>query len=589
MNGVRLERLLDGIDGVLVDRLDPGGPGPLVTGIAILDPEDDSRDHHDELVLIIGARGRGALPLVRAAAAGGAAAVAVKGDGALSEDDGSENGGPGLGGTGLASAGAARGGAVSGGAVSGAAVRTAVLAVRPGVRWDQLVMLLRERLDVGELGADPDGRPGGPGPEGNDLFALAEHTAVATGGIVSIEDAGNRVLAYSRSDDDVDELRRLSILGWRGPESYLRMLRDWGVFDRLRATEQVVRVEEHPEFGIRPRLAVGIRAGARYLGTIWAQQRVTPFAPRAEEALTGAARLAAVEIVHRRTGSELGGSSRRGLLAELLTGSANTDLVAGRLGLDPASSALVIGFAAPPDGPARGPAVPEPPGQEQPAQDSPARELRREETLGLVALYASAHHRLALAGTVGDRVYAVLPGAGDRTPVGTWVRDAVELLRSSTGTRVCAGIGLEAPALAGLAEARSEADRVLDALLRPGARSGDRTHATIGELRAEVLLAEVLDLLDGRPELRHPGLESVAAYDARHGAELAASVLAHLDALGDVRAAAAALKVHPNTLRYRVRRVRELAGIDLDDPRERLACHLQLMALSRRTTHSGAG
>lgn len=553
MNGVRLDRLLDGIDGVLVDRLDVRDrPGPVVGGIAILDPDDDSRHHHDELVLIIGVRGRGALPLVKAAVAGGAVVVAVKG----------EETGP-----------AARSGAIAGEAPDGtgaelasvvSATGTTVLTVRPGVRWDQLVMLLRERLDVGDLTGDLRGdAAGGPGPAGNDLFALAEHTAVATGGIVSIEDAGNRVLAYSRSDDDVDELRRLSILGWRGPESYLRMLREWGVFDRLRATEQVVWVEEHPEFGIRPRLAVGIRAGARYLGTIWAQQRATPFTPRAREALVGAARLAAVEIVHRRTGSELGGGTRRDLLTELLTGTANTDLVVGRLGLDPTSSALVIGFGG------------------ADARGTPARELRRQEALGLVAVYASAHHPQALTGSVGDRVYAVLPGAGARTPVDSWVRDAVELLRSATGTRVCAGIGLPAPALACLAEARSEADRVLDALLRPGSPSNERTHATIGELRAEVLLAEVLDLLGGRPELRHPGLASVADYDREHGAELVDSMLAHLDALGDVRAAATALNVHPNTLRYRLRRARELSGIDLDDPRERLACHLQLMLLAR--------
>lgn len=556
MDGVRLGRLLDGIEGALVDRPGVTGPGPLVTGIAILDPDDDSRDHHHELVLIIGARGRGALPLVNTAVRGGAAAVAVKGD-------------------------------------PGAAATEGLVVVRPEVRWDHLVTLLRERLDVGDPGGDRQDGSGGPGPEGNDLFALAEHTAVVTGGIVSIEDAGNRVLAYSRSADDVDELRRLSILGWRGPETYLRMLRDWGVFDRLRATEQVVRVEEHPEFGIRPRLAVGIRAGARYLGTIWAQQRSAPFAPRAEEALIGAARLAAVEIVHRRTGSGLGAGSRRELLAELLTGSANTDLVAGRLGLDPASSALVIGFGAAPSRDLASPgeqsrgtsrAVPS---RDSPRRDTPVRELRTAESLGLVAVYASAHHRGALAGSVGERVYAVLPGAGERIAVGSWVADAVEMLRSATGTRVCAGIGLPAPTLAGLPEARSEADRVIDALLRPRTRPDGRTHATIGDLRAEVLLADVLEVLDGRPELSHPGLEAVAAYDAGRDAGLATSVLAYLDALGDVRAAARTLNVHPNTLRYRIRRTRELSGIDLDDARERLACHLQLMLLAQRAASRG--
>lgn len=542
MHGVPLDRLLDGIDGVLVDQFCPDTaplvPMPLVTGLAILDPDDDLRDHHDELVLVIGVRGRESMPLLRAAAGSGAVAVAVKGD-----DLGARAG----------------------------TVGVPLLVVRPEVRWDQLALLLGERLDAAEL-------PHHPGP-GNDLYALAENTAVATGGIVSIEDVGNRMLAYSRSDDcAIDELRRLSILGWQGPEPYLRMLREWGVFDRLRAGEQVVHVEEHPEIGVRPRLAVGIRAGARYLGTIWVQQRATPFAPRAEEALVGAARLAAAEILRRRTGTALDRGSRQDLLADLLIGRASTDLVAGRLGLDPRCPALVVGFGVP--------ATP----------DAPARELHREQALGLVSVYATAHHRNALVGLVADRVYAVLPGDSHgvppvQAPVLSWVRHAVEVLRSSTGVGICAGIGLPAPELSGVPEARSESDRVLDALLRD-ARSGsspaDRAVATIGELRSEVLLAETLELLSGRPELSHPGVSALVAHDAERGGELVTSVLAHLDALGDVRAAATALNVHPNTLRYRLRRARELSGLDLDDPRERLACHLQLLAAARRTTPESA-
>ena len=51
---------------------------------------------------------------------------------------------------------------------------------------------------------------------------------------------------------------------------------------------------------------------------------------------------------------------------------------------------------------------------------------------------------------------------------------------------------------------------------------------------------------------------------------------ANLDALGDVRLAADLVGVHPNTFRYRLRRLGALAGIDLDDPVERLVAHLQL-------------
>jgi DNA-binding PucR family transcriptional regulator len=54
------------------------------------------------------------------------------------------------------------------------------------------------------------------------------------------------------------------------------------------------------------------------------------------------------------------------------------------------------------------------------------------------------------------------------------------------------------------------------------------------------------------------------------------SVRAYLDAFGDVRTAAGELHVHPNTLRYRLRRARELTGLDLGDQSTRLVVALAL-------------
>ncbi|WP_037075111.1 PucR family transcriptional regulator [Pseudonocardia spinosispora] len=544
MHGTPLGQLLDGIVGTLAD-LHPMAPaeGPQILGMAILDPDDEVRDHRDELVLIIGARGREALPLLRAAARSRAAAVAVKTGPAAAVE--------------LADAADAAG--------------IALLTVGPQVRWDQLASLLRERLEAAELVARPGGGPASDS-SGETLFALAEATALVTGGIVSIEDAGNRVLGYSRSDDAVDELRRLSILGWQGPESYMRMLREWGVLDRLRDGEHVVRVDARPELGVRARLAVGIRAGSRYLGTIWVQERfapeAAPFAERAEEALIGAARLAATEILRRRTGA--GPASGGAQLVELLTGRANTDLVAGRLGLDPSAAAIVIGFG--------GPIEP----------DVPVRELQHDQLRSVVSVYATAYHRTALITVHDDRVYAVLsgvrPGAGPHDPtLRSWVRDAVEVARQQTEVIWWAGISDPVPALAELSGARTEVDRVLDALAR-SARGAHPSVAGLSELRTELLLGELLDVLAARPELGSPGVSALVADDAERGGVLVESVLAYLDALGDVRTAAAGLHVHPNTLRHRLRRAHAVSGVDLDQPRERLACHLQLLLI-----HSAGG
>ncbi len=60
--------------------------------------------------------------------------------------------------------------------------------------------------------------------------------------------------------------------------------------------------------------------------------------------------------------------------------------------------------------------------------------------------------------------------------------------------------------------------------------------------------------------------------------DYSSSVVAWLDAVGDIASAAHQLGVHPNTLRYRLRQVDELFDITLDHPDDRLSVWLQLRA-----------
>ncbi|MFI6025079.1 PucR family transcriptional regulator [Amycolatopsis magusensis] len=520
-DGPSLRQLVSAIGEPLVQLR--AGPGELpVHGLAILDPDDDPGAYRGELVLIIGARGRDALRYLRAAARRGAAAVAVKSEepDTAQLEAAADDAGIGL------------------------------LVVQPRARWDQLAALVRELLDSAALTAglrdDESDR---------DLFSLAQTVAALTGGIVSIEDAAYRLLAYSRSDDEVDELRRLTILGWKGPERYLELLREWGVYQRLRSGEEVVDLEERPELGIRRRLAVGIRAGSQHLGAIWVQQGAQPFAEQAESALLGAARMAALSMLTQR--GLPGVRSRNELITGLLDGRVSADLVAGQLGLDPAAPSVVLAFAA---------RTIEP--------DLPEHELHLAELARVVSVHLTAHRRGALVGSIGGRVYAVLPATTAATGLAERV---VDVLKRRTALTVQAGIGSTAPSLRAVVTSRAEADRVLDAV----SRTPDRAVGTIGDLRAEVLLGETLSLLETHSELHDPAVKSLVEHDTEHGTELAGSLLAYLDALGDVRAAAERLHVHPNTLRHRVRRASTIGGIDLDDPAHRVVCHLNLLLATR--------
>ncbi|MGW1681464.1 PucR family transcriptional regulator [Saccharopolyspora sp. NPDC002376] len=533
--GVPLRQLLIAVGEPLVDVLAaPRGFDVEVRDVVIVDPEEESGSGRSgDFVLVIGARGRAAVRLVRAAAREGAVAIAVKvgsdSDVRVLRDTAIDCG-------------------------------IALLGVRPEVRWERLESFARSAIDNARLTTDAD-----VGEALGDLFSLAQTVATMTDGIVSIEDTASRVLAYSRSDDEVDELRRLSILGRQGPEPYLAMLRDWGVYQRLRAGEDVVRIDERPDLGIRRRMAVGIHAGTQPLGSIWVQESTRPLSERSERALLGAARVAALQLVRQRTEATAAPRFRENLLAGLLDGRIDAQSVADNIGADATKPAVVVVFTLRPS---------------EPIADRSELELQRAEMTSLISVHASAYRRSALVTTIGSRVYVLLPDLAERSAGNSALsltREIVVAAKQHLRARVQVGVGSAVRTLDEVAGSRTEADRILDAM----------THdlhaeiATISDVRAQVVISELLTVLQGNERFRDARLTALHEHDTEHGTGLARSLLAYLETFGDVRAASDRLHVHPNTLRYRVRRAGEITGIDLANPSERLNAHLQLL-LARR-------
>jgi DNA-binding PucR family transcriptional regulator len=507
-------------------QIAPAGLDIEIRSVALLDPEDPPVAYPGELVLAIGARGRAAFPALRASGRGGAAAVAVKMDppgqaAALTE--------------------------------TAAEAGVALLSVRREARWEQVNTLARAALDE----ATPDDP--GEGAAGGDLFSLAQTTAILTGGIILIEDTANRALAYSRStdSDEVDDLRRLSILGWQGPEAYLVKLREWGVFQRLHASDDVIHIDSHPELGIRRRLAVAIRAGNRQLGTIWVQEGSTQLTERADQALLGSARVAAHHLVRRHREPSEALALTRTLSMGLLEGSTGPQPLATHLGLDANSPAVVLSFS-------------------YRAAEAAATELTRAEVTNLISVHTAARHSRALVSQVDPRIYVLLPQLRRGIDIGTlrvWAQEITDAACRHLGLSLFGSVGCIVPGLGAVPASRREADRILDAMEGGGVAN---TVAALPDVQAEVLVSEMLGLLSANPDMRDPRLTALVAHDSRHRGQLAESVLAYLNSFGDIRGAAARLHVHPNTLRYRLRRAEQLTGLDLSRPDQRLLAMLQL-------------
>ena len=439
----------------------------------------------------------------------------------------------------------------------------AVVALHAGARAEMVLSTVRSLLEGAASRLTTDAASGGePLVEESDLYGLAQRVATITGGLVSIEDDQSHLLAYSATDGAADVLRMLSILGREGPVEHLRRLRELGVYDRLRTDNAVVEVPADEAHGWRRRLVVSIqplggpdssnmakrpRADVS-LGTIWIQEGFQPLDAESESVLQGAAAIAA-RLIYRARSAPTQEALQIQRLFGIRGGGVDVPSLASALALPTSEAAAVIGIAViNGDGPA--PLI---------AELAPA-----------LRLLAGAYVRESLVTTTDERLYVLIPRRRS-TSLANWVGGVLDRLTARFGTPLRAAIAATVSSLDQVPAARIEVDRVLD---RP---MGTERVTSLVQSRTPVLLGEIADLVRSRAELRDPRLLALSDYDQEREANLVDTLERYLQRFGDVRAAADDLHIHPNTLRYRVRRAQEILGMSLDDHEARLLLQIQLM------------
>lgn len=401
---------------------------------------------------------------------------------------------------------------------------------------------------------------------GEELFALADTLAALAGGSVAIEDLDQHVVAYSKIPGQrIDALRERGILDRRVPD----MPEQRELYRQVLAAQGLIRF---PAMGEElARAAVAVRAGALPLGTLWAIEPEGGLSGEAESALLDGARLAAPHLLRALNAPETERRLRQDTLRAVLEGyGPPPDEAVARLGLRPGAELALLAFApSPASSPVPGPA--RRPGPGRGSEQRPGGALVPHLESALVR-FCAAHRSDATVAATARAVYVLLPAPG--TGEGRRFADAaLAAARSAVGETVRAAVTRPYRDLLRPAALRREADDVLRATARAG---GSGASATAEDVRHRILLDHLGDELERDPWLRLPGLAALLACDEEQGTEYAATVTAWLDAVGDIAAAAKRLKVHPNTLRYRLRRTRELFHLDLDDPDVRLAAWLEL-------------
>jgi purine catabolism regulator len=146
-----------------------------------------------------------------------------------------------------------------------------------------------------------------------------------------------------------------------------------------------------------------------------------------------------------------------------------------------------------------------------------------------------------------------------------------EARREYPGTRLAVGIGSVAAKVNDWRASYREAAQAADI----ARRLQSDTAMYIGDLGIYTFLAHP-DYRDDLRALRDSTIGNLIQYEERQNADLLLTLEAFFQCHGNHSQTATMLSVHRNTLFYRMNRITEITGLDLNQPDVRLAVHLAL-------------
>ncbi len=385
-----------------------------------------------------------------------------------------------------------------------------------------------------------------------DLFDVVDTIARLLGGSVVVEDVDFRVLAYSAVPGQPnDEGRRSAILNRRIAERWLQWLEESGIRERLVKSDELVRLD-NPWATSLIRYIQPIRASDQLVGYLWLyfETELDADAPRT---ILEFAHLLGPELARRSpTLTENPGGH---VLRQFLAGGLSASHAASILGVDEHSNIVVIAVDV-----------------DVEATKSDA-VIIQSRAVRALALYTQMHLASSLVGTVDQQIYLLHASPRLKPDVAAIMRAISKHLTRAVQTKVRAAAGGIHQGLAEAEISRNEADLTLRVLRTKNDWERDGLFAS---MRHDVVLNEIVDVLRARPILVRGLLDRLITHDRQYNTDYVTTLRVYINSFGDMRAAAQSLNLHPNSLRYRVKRLTEIGGLDLDDPKLRLALQLLL-------------
>jgi sugar diacid utilization regulator len=342
-------------------------------------------------------------------------------------------------------------------------------------------------------------------------------------------------------------------------------MRQHKVTEQLLNSDDVIQIDLDES---QPRRVIAIRLGKSILGSIWLAGDEDTLSPDADDALRRAAPIAALQLMRQRVAVDVDRRMREAALATLLRGGEAPTSALRRIGLDPDEHFVVVVL-------------------EVTAHSASSPPVVGARLIDLLMMYFHGYDHPAAAtsleeararrGSQRERIYVLTSSHGDadRIVLLEKTSECIKHAARMLGVELRAGIGSEVEGPEALRLARRSAEDCLT-FAPPSAQL-----ILYEDVQDQALLSAVERLVADWHASPSTAFRNLVAHDEEHGTEYVTTLSCILDAFGSTSRIAEQLHIHVNTVRYRIRRIAEITGVDLGDCDARLALELTLRAFSK--------
>ena len=395
-----------------------------------------------------------------------------------------------------------------------------------------------------------------------DLGELADIISERVSNPITIEDFNHRLVAYSTHADSTDKARMETIMARRVPEKVLNRLWQDGILQKLMESDEPVRIKEIREVGLGDRVAISIRKGHGVLGYIYVQELNKRLGEEELQFLRLAAKAAMPRLHQRQTKRRIQEEKSKEFFWELLLGN-----LTSHHEIQARAETMDI-------------KLPKPFSIFLFETDHPNYETVQKE---LNYLFANLHDSFPLTRFpvwVTNQKHLIVMGGRCQNSeefisyANLFIEDVQKRIQKRFGQTPFIGVfGSAYKSFQSIEQSYHQAMSVLRMKkVFPRETASIHGYPDLGMYRLLPFFAE-RNMQVGYSNYR---LQKIINYDQENQSHLLQTLEEYLDCAGRVNVTAQKLHIHPNTLAYRLKRIEEVGGINLEDVNHRVSLFIDI-------------